>query len=127
MSARIGPPTLAEHNRIISAERAHWPADALATCERLEREHPGWSVWWLAENQVKGWERPAGYCASRRDHWLVGGDKLRRSPEDGVRRNLKVFSDDPRTLAVRIDRMMERVAEEQEREQRLWQAVRKFG
>lgn len=39
-------PELARRNRMIISVRTGWPDDALETCERLDREHPGWSVWW---------------------------------------------------------------------------------
>jgi hypothetical protein len=115
---------LARYNRAIIAERVGWPAGALETCERLEFEHPEWMLYWQQANDIKGWERPAGYSASRDDVSLVGGDELRRQPEDGVRRSLCVFAPDPAELVRRIAAAEDRVALEREREQQLWRSVR---
>ena len=106
-------------NRRTLAEREGLPQGALETCERLDGEHPGWMVWWIRANNGKGWERPAGYSASRADHSLAGGDELRQSPEDGVRRHLRVFAEDPEELPQRIAAMMERVEAEAAEEQRM--------
>lgn len=54
-------------NRRLMAERRGWPGGVLDTCERLDREHPGWSVWWQMESTVPGFEHPAGFLAD----WLA--------------------------------------------------------
>jgi hypothetical protein len=54
-------PDLARRNRQVIAERTGWPDGALQTCERLDAEHPGWFVYWMPANDIRGWERPAGY------------------------------------------------------------------
>lgn len=61
------PPTdvVAYRNRHILAERLDWPDGAVEACERIERERPGWSVWWLGENTCRGFERPAQFTATR--------------------------------------------------------------
>lgn len=56
---------LAWNNRQILADRLHWPDGALQACERIERDHPDWSISWLRENTISGFERPAGYRAVR--------------------------------------------------------------
>lgn len=62
---------LADKNRRILAAR--WPAGRLKTCEDLEAEHPGWSLWWSPGNTVPGFERPAGFLATRGDGQEVRG------------------------------------------------------
>jgi hypothetical protein len=47
------------------AHHLGWPPGALDTCERVERDHPGWTVSWLPPNDVPGHERPACYWARR--------------------------------------------------------------
>jgi hypothetical protein len=129
VSGKLGEPgpELRWKNRRAIAKRTGWPVGAVETCERLDGEHPGWMVWWMPANAIKGWESPPGYCANRGDHSLPGGDELRREPEGGVSRHLRVFAEDPAGLAQRIEAMMERVAEDQERERRLWHSMRGFG
>jgi hypothetical protein len=56
---------LFRHNRAVDAKRTSWPAGVLETCERLEREHPGWVVTWLPANCIPGWKRPAVFRAAR--------------------------------------------------------------
>jgi len=56
---------LRHHNNRIMAERLNWPDGVLDACHNLEDRHPGWSVGWLGENTIKGFERPAGYIATR--------------------------------------------------------------
>ncbi len=102
--------SLAWRNRVIAAER--WPEGVLEMCIVLEAAHEGWAIWWLAANDIKGWERPAGYCARRQNRTLVGGDELRRLPEDGVRRHISVFSPNIDELKRKIEAVEERVAEE---------------
>ena len=70
--------TLVHQSRRVLAERLSWPARALDACECLQREHPGWEVWWRHENSsVKGFEHKAGLYAWRE------GDQPQRN---GVRR-----------------------------------------
>lgn len=95
-------------NRRRAAER--WPGGALQMCKRLEREHPGWRVSWMAANTISGWERPAGYYATRDDVNLPRADQLRRLPEDGVSRRPVVFGASPAELRVRIAVMGARIA-----------------
>jgi hypothetical protein len=121
VTARIGPLTLAEHNRAVLAERTHWPVGALETCERLTAEHQGWMVWWMSANTCPGWERPAGYCATRGDHHLVGGDELW---QDGTSQRLRVFAPEPAGLALKIAAMMERVAAKLDEDERMRQWLR---
>lgn len=61
------PPGLAlrRANARILAKKLGWPSGALTACWRLEKAHPGWAVWWLGENTIKGFERPAGFRATR--------------------------------------------------------------
>lgn len=115
----IGPLTLAAHNRRIAAARVGWPTGVLEVCERLDAEHPPWSASWAAENTIKGWERPAGYCARRYDISLPRADRLRRLPEDNVPRYPAVFGEDVAELVERIERMDERIAAELERQERM--------
>ena len=72
-------------NRRVFAERLAWPDGALATCERLEDTHPGWSVGYLLENRIRGFERPAGYQATR------------------VRGEVRLFDPDPERLREAIE------------------------
>lgn len=58
------------HNRIVLARRLSWPPGAMNACDHVERDHPGWTVMWQAASTVPGWERPAGFCATR-DGWSV--------------------------------------------------------
>jgi hypothetical protein len=58
-----GPLTLGHHSQKILAERQRWPDGALQACWDLELRHPRWRVSWLAENTIRGFERPAGYWA----------------------------------------------------------------
>lgn len=48
---------LARANMRIIAQRLRWPDGALAACERIEDEHPGWSVWWqhATPRKSEGW------------------------------------------------------------------------
>jgi hypothetical protein len=60
---------MAVRNREILAKRLGWPGGVLAACLDLERRFPGWDVFWLRENTIKGWERPAGFSARNLDAW----------------------------------------------------------
>ncbi|WP_189337004.1 hypothetical protein [Actinoplanes ianthinogenes] len=52
-------------NRRVIAERLGWPDERLADCERLDHEHPGWSVtWWDSRHG-----EPAGFRARHRVRW----------------------------------------------------------
>lgn len=93
---------LSWRNRRIIARRTGWPAGALAECERLDVEHPGWTVCWLPVNRRPGWERSAGFAAHLLAGWLVGSNELRREPEDGVPRMPWVFGPDVVTLERKI-------------------------
>lgn len=59
-------PELARRNRLIFADRQHWPAGAVVVCEEIEHSHPAWSVSWREENTISGFEAPAGFYADRR-------------------------------------------------------------
>lgn len=99
-------PELRRRNRLLAAQ--HWPAGALEVCERLEAEHPGWWVTWMPASVIKGWERPAGWAASRDDVSLPGADQLRRLPEDGVSRQ-------PWVHGATVDEVRKRITEMQVR------------
>lgn len=103
---------LAARNREILAERMGWPSGTLATCIGLERKHPGWRVDWLGANDSKGFERPAGFVASREDVTLYGADDL------GRERYPRVFSPERDILEAGIAIAEERIAEEEEMERR---------
>ena len=60
-------PELAGRNRQLIAERIGWPEGAVELCEEIEQAHPDWSVFWLPENTIEGFERPSGFMARRRD------------------------------------------------------------
>ncbi|BCJ45296.1 hypothetical protein GCM10010168_85650 [Actinoplanes ianthinogenes] len=115
--------SLSWRNRRVMARRTGWPAGALAECERLDREHPGWSFGWLPENRTRGWERPAGFAANRRDWSLVGADELRRDPEDGVRRRPYVFGPSVAELEQRIAAIEARHHEEEARREAAWESM----
>lgn len=117
---------LSDRNRRSLAERQHWPAGAIDRCVRLERRHPGWSVWWLPACTNPGWERPAGYTASWGGEWLPGGDTMRRAPEDGVARKPRVFAVTVAALEGRIAAMDERIEAKREQERRTWASMRSF-
>lgn len=74
-------------NRRILAERLDWPAGALDACERIEPEHPGWSIFYCGPNTVPGFEKPAGFWATRRglhacEVFAADPDELVRAIED---------------------------------------------
>lgn len=115
---------LAHRNRRISARRMGWPAGALAECERLDLEHPGWRFCWLGENRNTGWERPAGFAAHHPSVNLVGADELRREREDGVSRMPWCFGPDVATLRRKIAFVDERIAAEKELQARMWDSIR---
>jgi hypothetical protein len=110
-------------NRRVLAARCGWPAGVLETCVRLEAEHPDWRVGWLDANPITGWERPAGYCATRDDVSLPRGDELRRLPEDGVARHPHVFGATPAALRERIAAMQQRIDREARRRELLWRSL----
>jgi hypothetical protein len=62
-------PDMPERNRELLAERGGWPAGAVEACRRLEREFPGWTVYWARESRIRGFESPEGYGAWRGDLW----------------------------------------------------------
>lgn len=115
---------LARTNRRTVARRTGWPAGALAECERLDDVHPGWLAWWLPENRARGWERPAGFSAARNTGGLVGGNELRREPEDGVRRTPNVFGPGIDELAGRIAAAEARIAAQEADREWLNQCLR---
>lgn len=117
---------LRAHNRRIFAERLRWPAGVLEVCEALDAEHPAWSASWMRPNHIKGWERPAGYCATRVDGPdLPGGDQLRRLPEDGVPRTITVFAETVGELEGLIAAADERVEAYELEQQAMWESVRR--
>ena len=60
----IGPDLL-RHNRRVMAERLGWPDGAVETCDWLQDAYPDWISGWQAEQAIPGFEKPAGYYASR--------------------------------------------------------------
>lgn len=114
-------------NRMALAERQEWPPGALEMCQALEAEHPGWYFFWLSENMIRGWERPAGWTASRDDVSLVGADELRRMPEDGTARHPHVFGVTPAVLVERIAAVEDRIEQKREREEAVWRSMRRPG
>jgi hypothetical protein len=116
---------MAARGRRLIARRTGWPAGALAECEQLDTEHPGWSFCWMPENRSRGWERPAGFAACRPGVSLRGADELRRGPQDGVERMPWCFGPDVATLRQKIAGVDARIAAEQEAEERLWASIRR--
>jgi hypothetical protein len=58
-------------NRRVVAERVGWPDGAVEECERLERQHPGYSVSWRDEDRTG----PATFHQERGFHgWRTGDD-----------------------------------------------------
>lgn len=100
-------------NRRVIAERLRWPAGVLKACEDLDAEHPGWAVGWLRENCARGWERPAGFCASRVDRAVIGADRVFGLTADDLR---------ARIAAVEV-RKAAKVAADQRR----WESMRALG
>ncbi len=96
---------LRRRNRRIAAARVSWPAGALETCERLDGEHPGWFVEWLFANEIRGWERPAGFMAFQG-------------------RGTKVFAPTPEELAERIAAAEERIEARRLEERAMWERMR---
>jgi hypothetical protein len=60
---RPRPPSTAERNRELIAERVGWPTGAIDVCRRIENDFPGWAVWWSPANPITGYEHPDGYVA----------------------------------------------------------------
>lgn len=83
------PQTLARRNRPLLAERLGWPQGALADCERIDRERPGWTAWYHAENTIRGFERPAEFVADREE------DGVRLSAADADKLLAEIDSDPP--------------------------------
>jgi hypothetical protein len=55
------------HNRVILAERLHWPDGAVGDCEKIDRMHPGWHTSWRREFG----DKPAGFYAFHDNHsWM---------------------------------------------------------
>jgi hypothetical protein len=108
-----------QRNRRVMARRAGWPAGALAECERLDVEHPGWRFYWFTENRITGWERPAGFAARLPSAGLAGADELRRLPEDNVCRDPHVFGPDVATVVRKIGFVEQQVAERDASRERL--------
>lgn len=100
-------------NRRIIAQRAGWPAGVLQACEDLDGEHPGWAVGWLPENYARGWERPAGFCASRVDRAVIGADR--------------VFGLTASDLRARIAAVEARQTAKVAADQRRWESMRALG
>lgn len=55
---------LLDGNRRLFAERQHWPDGALAACESIDADHPGWYTTWRDGNTWSG--DKAGYYAYQR-------------------------------------------------------------
>jgi hypothetical protein len=113
---------LAARNRRSAAERCGWPDGVLDECERLDAAHPGWSVGWLPANDIKGWERPAGYCASLPGPSLPSGDQLRKETWE---RAPRVFAETPAELEELIAAMDSRVEAYELEQQALWASMRR--
>lgn len=109
MAARMSD--LPWRNRRIIARRTGWPAGALAECERLDQEHPGWAFWWLPENRYPGWERPAGFSARQQRDSSVFGPS--------------VFGPDVDALLEKIGAVEQRIAAEEAERERLWASIRR--
>jgi hypothetical protein len=106
---------LAVSNRRVIAERVGWPDGALQACQEFDERHPGWYAWWLP---------PAGYTAAWQGHQsLVGGDEVRRGPNDGVARRPIVVGATVAALEERVEAMQARLTAVrgwQASERRLW-------
>ena len=57
-------PELYAANRRLAAYRNHWPDGALEACEKLDAEHPGWSIGYRHVWR----EHPAGFYALHDGH-----------------------------------------------------------
>lgn len=112
---------MAARSREALAERQGWPSGVLPTCVGLERGHPGWDVMWLPENRSKGFEREAGFAATRLDATLEDADELRPGrPHQQPR----VFAADPVELVAKMAAMDERIAAAVEADRRQWRVMR---
>jgi hypothetical protein len=112
---------MAVRNRELIAERCGWPDGILPTCVELERQHPGWDVGWLPENRIKGFEREAGFVATRLGATLEDSDELRPGrPHQQPR----VFAADPVGLVAKMAAMEERIAAAVEADRRQWRVMR---
>jgi hypothetical protein len=110
-------------NRRSAATYCNWPDGALEECERLDAAHPGWHVGWLPANDITGWERPAGYCASLPGGpSLPSGDQLRK---DNWERAPRVFAETPAELEERIAAMDARVEAHEAEQKALWASMRR--
>lgn len=119
---RIGPPTLAEYNRRLIAERTGWPAGAVEMCEALEAEHWPWDLWWVPTTTIAGKLWPQGWTATRHDACLPGADEMRPGPPDGISRYPCVYGQTVAELVFKMALMEERVAQDQH--QREWMLKR---
>ena len=76
-----------DRNRRVIAERTGWPEGAAEECERLEREHPGYSVSWSREWKIGDpvFHRDEGFYA-----WCTGDDPGHMTyPEPGRQQYVK--------------------------------------
>lgn len=108
------------HNRRHTARR--WPDGALATCEQLEREHRPWHVTWMQANPIRGWQRLAGFAATRDDAWMPRADEMRWLPEDGVPRHPWVFGATVPELLERMAAMQRRIDAQARLDEMFWRA-----
>lgn len=82
----IGPDLLRLNRRVI-ASRTGWPEGAVEACDKLHDAYPDWIPGWQPANTIRGFEKPAGYYASRHN---------RRHDEPSA------YGEDPVDLAVAI-------------------------
>lgn len=66
-------------NRRVFAQRQGWPAGAVEACEAIEQAYPTWRPTWSPASIIRGFERPAGYLATRQ-----GGTRRDEPPAFGV-------------------------------------------
>ncbi|BEL06073.1 hypothetical protein Q0Z83_042640 [Actinoplanes sichuanensis] len=122
MAEPIVPPqeTLAWKNRRLMAQRLPYPAGALDSCERFDRDHPFWSASWMPPNLGRGSDRPAGFGARRTDYVrLRRCDDFRRGEPDDVPRQPWAFGETIDALEHRVAEMEALIAAEAELSRRL--------
>lgn len=73
-----------QRNRELIAERLKWPAGALAECDRIERDHPGWRAYWTRNPWRIDHKVPDGPCfgASSQRKTAPGRSLFAASPLD---------------------------------------------
>lgn len=108
---------LAWRNRRVIARRTGWPEGVLEECERLDGEHPGWSVWWLPEKTCGSFQSPAGFSAT-----MPAGRPQQRRGGGWMRPN--VFATSVPELVEAMAEMEQRLAQQEANEERLWRSMR---